>query len=294
MSSNLIRIIAVFFVLLAVILAIIGFRMSQRYAETARLAAEKAKNAQSTAHQVQVVVSVKPLEANQPIPEDAVKLAPVDVPPENHFDKVEDVVGHWPIEDVDAGLPVTRRMLREANPLAELVPPGYEAVSLNLSDLIGVGGMLRTHDVVDVLVFLRGEHGNDQSQARVLLRDALVLAVDGRITSSSTAALLNAANPLGQQQVHHDRTVVLAVPAQLVSRLVLGTSLGEVRLALHGKASQATAAQFGAESLPASDAEGLAYDSAVTSAAWSLNKAPPDPGPGIVIYRGSAASTVHP
>ncbi|MDR3415968.1 MAG: Flp pilus assembly protein CpaB [Nevskia sp.] len=305
MSSNLIKIIAVFFVALAVILAIVGFRMSHQYAENANRAAElaQAQAQTNTVPQTQVVVATKPLPANQPITSDEVKLVPVQIAPQDYYTSVDDAVGRTPLIDVDTGSPVTPRMFKESNQLAKLVPPGHKAVSLNLTEVIGVGGFVRPGDVVDVLVYLRSDHNNgiEPSQARILLRDALVLGVDERIVAPPAGMQ----NPNQQpQQTRRERTIVVAVPDEQVTRVMLGANMGDVRLALHGQgADQNQVAATGEAGGPAeaagpgrAAAPGAAQDQPFTSAELGLLKPvrPPNAGPAIEIYRGSSASTVYP
>ncbi|MFI4982282.1 MAG: Flp pilus assembly protein CpaB, partial [Nevskiales bacterium] len=202
----------------------------------------------------------------------------------------------------------------------------FKAVSLTLTDVIGVGGFIRPKDVVDVLVYLHNDQSNkvDPAQARILLKDALVLASDDHVIRPPAADKpQNGQQQQQQQQQRHERTVVVAVPDEQVTRVMLGASLGEVRLALHGRsdliqvastdpaaAASATAAPAGAPtavsagSLPkatppkaGAGADEPLSDMPVTSAELARLKpqhAAKGAPEGIVIYRGSKAATVYP
>jgi len=185
---------------------------------------------------------------------------------------------------------------------------------------------VRPGDIVDVLVYLHSDTSNkvDIIQARILLKDALVLASDDHIVSPPPGAQ---PNPNAQQR--HERTVVVAVPDAEVTRVMLGASLGDVRLALHGQshddAQVAASTEPGAAGAAPPAAGAPTPVSGASLPPQGAAAAPGKPGPdeplpdmpftsaelarlkpphpvaakgaapqGIVIYRGSKASTVYP
>lgn len=237
MSSNALKIIAAVTVLLAIVLAVVAFQMTRSYsvADDASSSGAGGEDAQAQPDPAdsmpRAVVAVAPLAANEPISAEQVRVAPVAVQPAGHFSNVEDVVNRIPLVDVDAGAPLTGRYFKESNPLARIVPEGHKAVSLEVNDVIAVGGFLKPGDTVDVLVYLRGGSGVEAVQARQLLPSVRVLALEDRIID----------RPEGlddedeQDRRRRQRTVVLAVPDDKVTRLMLGSSIGEVRLAMHGQ-----------------------------------------------------------
>lgn len=327
MSSNLIKIIAAVFVVLAIFLAVVAYKMSHDAFDSAKTTQQAQVQAPVTP-QTQVVVATKPLLANEAIDRASLKVVSMEVVPEKYYTSIDDVVGHVPPIDIDTGTPITPRLLGDDHQLAKLVPPGFKAVSLVLTDVIGVGGFVRPGDIVDVLVYLHNDQSNkvDIIQARILLKDALVLASDDHIVSPPPGAQ---PNPNAQQQ-RHERTVVVAVPDAEVTRTMLGASLGEVRLALHGQnrdQPQVAAADPGAAAsvTPAPPGAGAPTDVSGGSLPQQAGKAaaPVQPGAdqqlpdmpftsaelaklkplrstakgapqGIVIYRGSKPSTVYP
>ena len=316
MSSNLIKIIAAVFVALAVILAIVAYKMSHDAFDSANKPAQTAQPQVPAVPQTQVVVATKPLLANQPIDRASLKVVSMEIVPEKYYTSIDDVAGHKPPIDIDAGTPITPRLLGDDHQLAKLVPPGFKAVSLSLTDVIGVGGFVRPGDIVDVLVYLHNDQGNkvDIIQARILLKDALVLASDERIVSPPPST---EQNPNAQQQQRHERTVVVAVPDAEVTRVMLGANLGEIRLALHGQnQDQAQVASAdtgtpapgptpvsggslpqGAKAAAAPAGEQPLPDQPFTSAELARLKPPhasKGAPQGIVIYRGSKPSTVYP
>ncbi|WP_420428233.1 Flp pilus assembly protein CpaB [Algiphilus sp.] len=236
MSSTALKIAAVVTVLLAIILAVVAFQMTRSYtaaptapaagAETGDAAAAKEKESFPEA-----VVAVAPLAAYQPIQAEQVRIAPVAVKTEGQFDSIEDVVNRIPLVDVDAGAPVTGRHFKDANELARIVPEGHKAMSLEVNDVIAVGGFLRPGDIVDILVYLRGGSDIEAVQARILLREIRVLALEDRIVDRPEGV----EDDKEEDRRRRQRTVVLAVPDDKTTRLMLGSNLGEIRLAMHGQ-----------------------------------------------------------
>lgn len=242
MSSTALKILAAVSVVVAVILAAIGYRMSREYAQKSETAQQQVR--QQQAEQTLAVVAVKPLAAYKPIARDAVALVPVAVKPADPFTTIDEVVGKQPLVDVDAGAPVTRRYFREGNLLARAIPPGFQAVSISVNDVLAVGGFLRPGDVVDVLIYLRGAEGVDKPQARVLLENVRVLAYLEQVVDRPQGVETDEDRQRRQQQ---QRTAVLAIAETDTTKLMLGASLGELRLALHGQSETAEVAQAGGD-----------------------------------------------
>jgi pilus assembly protein CpaB len=295
MSSTALKVVAVVAVILALLLAVIGYRVSRGYAEKAQKA--EAQALQQATQQTLAVVALKPLAAYQPIARDAIALVPLQVPPASPYTSIEDVVNKVPLVDIDAGAPVTQRYFKEGNVLARIIPSGFQAVSVEVSDVVAVGGFVRPGDIVDVLLYLRGGSGNDEPQSRVLLEAVRVLAYEERIIDRPEGLKDDDADERRRQR---QRTAVIAVKQDQTTRLMLGASLGELRLALHSQAEPAADTTEGglprtAEAIAADKARG-APDRAITIAELSRIKASaanaPAPRPRVEIIRGSERETV--
>lgn len=332
-NSNAIRIVAIVLGLLAIILAIVGWRMSRSFAESASKAQEQQPVAAAPAvPQIMVVIATRPLAANVPIDRDAIVLAPVTIAPTEYFANVDDAIGRTPLIDIDAGAPVVPRFFKDANIIARGVPEGFRALSLKVDDVVGVGGFVRPGDTVDVLVYIKSvtstptgeKSGPDKTediptQARVLIRDIRVLSYEDHLVEPPKG-IPDDKEKQAQNQGRRERTAVLAVPEAQVTKVLLGSSFGELRLALHGTpATTAAAAAADAPaisavsttvgSLPLSpeakakaDAEAeLAAAQIITATeltqliAKGKKKAVRSEGaPRIEIYRGSDLKTVSP
>jgi pilus assembly protein CpaB len=287
MSSTALKVVAAVTVALALLLALIGYRVSRQYAENATKAAQV-----QSAPQTLAVVAVKPLAAYKAIDKDSVALVPLAVAPTDFFTNLDEVVGRVPLVDVDAGAPVTGRYFKEGNAVARIIPAGHQALSFEVNDIIAVGGFVRPGDVVDVLVYLRTGSGIPETQARVLLPGARVLAYEERVIDRPQGLKAEEGGSDSRRRV---RTAVVAVPETDTTRVMLGASLGELRLALRGQ----TQSQAEAEAAPASPEARI--EKVVTAAelgrlkAAAVAKGNAEPSrPKITVYRGSDVQTVSP
>jgi pilus assembly protein CpaB len=238
MSSTALKIIAVVAVLLAVILAAVGYNYSRGFVEQAEKAEKAEQQRAQEKPQTLAVVALKPLAAYKPIAKEDVALVPVAVLPASPYTSLDQVAGKVPLVDVDAGAPVTARYFADSNILARAIPEGFQAISVEVNDVIAVGGFVRPGDVVDVLLFLRGTGDVPQAQSRVLLKDVRVLAYEERIIDRPEGV-----EDGKDQQRSRQRTAVLAVPEADTTKLMLGVNAGELRLALHAQKSEVETAQ---------------------------------------------------
>jgi pilus assembly protein CpaB len=242
MSSSAAKLMAGIGLVLTLILAIVLYRVSHNYAETAQkpAASAAAGSDQPVVPKVLAVVALKPLAAYKAIGKDDVALVEVAVAPSDYFTSISQVVGKQPVVDVDGGAPVTRRYFGEGNLLARAIPAGYQAISVEITDVIAVGGFVRPGDMVDVLVYLRDGKDVDASQARVLLKQVRVLAYEERLVErpeglTEADKKESAAGANRSNQARRTRTAVLAVAETDTTRLMLGASQGELRLALYSQ-----------------------------------------------------------
>ncbi|MGQ0699078.1 MAG: Flp pilus assembly protein CpaB [Panacagrimonas sp.] len=239
--SNAAKIMGVVAVVLTVVLAFVGYRYSREYAETSERANQKpvAVKAEQAVPKLLAVVAVKPLPAYKPIAKDGVQLVEVAIAPKEYFTSVDQVIGKEPLTDIDGGAPITQRYFADGNILAKTIPPGFQAVSVEISDVIAVGGFVRPGDIVDVLLYLRNGNEVQDAQARVLLKETRVLAYQELVVERPEG--LKDEEQTGRANSNRrQRTAVLAVPEAQTTRLMLGANLGELRLALHGLVPEST------------------------------------------------------
>ncbi|MDN5874923.1 MAG: Flp pilus assembly protein CpaB [Sinobacteraceae bacterium] len=238
MSSNAIKISAIVLVILALILVFVAWRYGKSLeAHSRQQQAQQQQQSvpQSAEPTTDVVVATQPLPAQVKIEKSDVALVPVQIAPKGYLSNVKDAIGRVPMQDIDAGTPLTNRLFTGNNPLARNIPEGAQALSLRVDDVIGTGGFVKPGDHVDVLLYLRQQSAGPsgaykvQTQARVLLKDALVLAYQDQTMPPPEDMKKKKEGNGGRS---HQHTTVLAVPDADVTRVMLGASLGTLRLAL--------------------------------------------------------------
>jgi pilus assembly protein CpaB len=313
MSSTALKIMALVALLLAVGLGLVAYRMSQ---DITQPSAAAQPDGAAAPVQTMAVVAIKPLTAYVAVPADAVTLVPVAVLPTEYFTRTEEVVGKAPLSDVEIGATLGPRYFRDANTLVRSIPLGFQAMSLEINDVIAVGGFVRPGDLVDVLLYIRSTGREvEDSQARILLREARVLAYEDRVLNDAEPSDGAQDNKTQQQQrARRIRTAVLAVPEAETTRVMLGASLGELRLSLRGTppAEDQTVADMPGELLSATtpttptsttaavQADPVEKDQVVTlrelAAIKKKQQASPNQGPAtpaVIIYRGNDVQRVN-
>lgn len=229
MSSTALKTLAVILVGLAVILGFVAYKLSLGLTQDPEPAVQT--KAETAADQTLAVVATASIPAYQPIPMESVALVPISVEPPQYFKNVNAVVGRTPLRSISVGTPITDESFGSANTLAQAIPPGTQAMSLAISDVIAVGGFVKPGDIVDVLVYIRAS-GREvkNTQARILLKSARVLAYQERVINASVEQKKEGES----RQQRRERTAVIAVPDADTTKVLLGASLGKLRLALRG------------------------------------------------------------
>ena len=314
MSSSSAKLVATIAVVLTILLAFVTYRLSRNYA-TANAPVQPVPalaNAPQATPKTLAVVALKPLAAYQPIAKDDVGLVELSVAPADYFTDLAQVVGRQPLVDVDGGAPVTKRYFGDANQLARAIPPGHQAVSVEINDVVAVGNFIKPGDLVDVLLYLRNSQDVKEAQSRVLLRQVRVLAYEDLLVSrpeglDEAKDQKDGNNNARAQQQRRTRTAVLAVPETDTTRLMLGASQGELRLALYGQSTPGSQAEPAPEAtvaggLPAnSDALAKIESKKVPDKAMSmeeLSRIKPPPAKvksqpiQVPVYRAGEVSTV--
>ncbi|MCG2580090.1 MAG: Flp pilus assembly protein CpaB [Marinobacter sp.] len=160
-------------------------------------------------------------------------LSPGDVMKEEGFtsvassDPVPDAIS---ADDAPYGQPIktalsvgqilTKANLRTDSVLETLVPQGHQAMAIAVDDVSGVGGLLRPGDRVDVTASFR-RSDKDKPAALKVLGNVLVLAVKGVPYNGEAGE---------ENDSRRNNTVVLSVPEDKVSRLLLASSEGKLQL----------------------------------------------------------------
>lgn len=224
MSASALRLFAIVLIVVAVGLGALAYMMNRGANPAETVAAPESGQADND--RVEAVVATAPLQPYQAIKAEDVSLVPLSVVPKHYFKSVDEVVGRKPVRSVDQGAPLSPATFSTPSALSKAIPPGTEAMSLSVSDVVAVGGFVKPGDFVDVLIYIRASGSEvGDTQARILLRNVRLLAYDRQLINGEKGDQDD--NSRGSS-----RTAVVAVPEKLMTRVMLGASIGELRLAL--------------------------------------------------------------
>lgn len=172
--------------------------------------------------------------------------------PAGSLGTVEQVVGRTPWRPLSAGTWLTEESFEAGSQLARMIRPGERALAVAVDEVINAGGQLAPGDYVDVLLFLRKDENHSQASAQLVVPAVRVLVV------GSQMGLTNEGQPASpartdeerlkqEQQRMAARSVVLAVPEPLLSRLMLASGAGVLRLAVRSADEQQLAKYWAGE-----------------------------------------------
>ncbi|BCJ05038.1 Flp pilus assembly protein CpaB [Pseudomonas sp. RtIB026] len=197
-----------------------------------------------------IVVLRRAVPANTPLSEDDLLVERLQVVPAGAFQQLDQVLGRRSTRPLAAGSWLDESSFQAGGPLARMIRPHERAVAVAIDDVSGAAGQLRPGDFVDVLLFLREENNNPQSSAQVVLPALRVLSVDQQTglandgRPAQTAEEQKARRDQQSLNSNTTRTVGLAVPEALASRLMLAAQAGTLRLAVRSADEQLLAAYW--------------------------------------------------
>lgn len=169
-----------------------------------------------------VVVAAVEIPFGQMIEAQHVRLVsmPKGTTPGDAFDTVEKVTGRIATFTLLQGDILRSARLAEhlgGSTLASLIEPNKRAISVRVDDVVGVGGFLLPGNRVDVLVAKK--EGNSDAEAKTILYDLRVLAVDQIASTDKTQPVVV-------------RAVTLEMTSEETEKLVKGQTEGKLQLAL--------------------------------------------------------------
>jgi pilus assembly protein CpaB len=157
--------------------------------------------------------------------------------PAGSLTRLDQAIGRTPWRALTAGSWLNDESFEAGGRLARMIRSNERALAVAVDEVINAGGQLTPGDYVDVLLFLRMDSNNLQSSAQLVVPALRVLGVGEQLGLTndgqpSSPALSNDEKRNQNQLRASARTVLLAVPEQLMSRLMLATQAGVLRLAV--------------------------------------------------------------
>jgi pilus assembly protein CpaB len=241
-----------------------------------------------------VVVAVKPLPVGVNVKPADVKTVkyPVAQFPKGAFMKVEEVIDRPVISNILIDEPVLEGRLAPRGSglgLAPIIPVGMRAVTVRVSDVVGVAGFVLPGLRVDVLVTGRPEGGTAETGTTTVLQNILVLSAGQTMTPDNRGAAITAAN------------VTLLVTPEQAEVLTLAGSEGRIQLVLRNGSDQtiektpgakvnALYKGFSTKPAPVSTAPRVQPKPKVVVAAAPVAPPPPPPPAEVIMIRGNQRS----
>ncbi|MBJ2269955.1 Flp pilus assembly protein CpaB [Pseudomonas sp. MF6772] len=165
--------------------------------------------------------------------------------PAGSLTSLDQAIGRTPLRALSAGTWLDDSSFNAGGPLARMIRPDERALAVAVDEVIGAAGQLSPGDYVDVLLFLRPEGTNPEPTSQIIVPALRLLSVGNNLgpTNDGKPAVAPPTTDeekarQAQRQAGPPRTVVLAVPQQLMSRLMLATSVGALRLAVRSADEQ--------------------------------------------------------
>ncbi|OYQ19035.1 Flp pilus assembly protein CpaB [Pseudomonas mandelii] len=155
--------------------------------------------------------------------------------PAGSLTRLDQAIGRTPWRALTAGTWLNAESFEAGSALSRMIRPDERALAVAVDEVINAGGQLSPGDYVDVMLFLRADANNVQPSAQVVVPAMRLLSVGDQmgLTNDGAPATPPALTAEEKAQRHApSRTVVLAVPEQLLSRLMLATQAGTLRLAV--------------------------------------------------------------
>jgi pilus assembly protein CpaB len=183
---------------------------------------------------------------------DDVALEKLRTVPAGSLTRLDQAIGQTPWRALSAGTWLNEESFEAGGRLARMIRPDERALAVAVDEVINAGGQLTPGDYVDVLLFLRQETNNVQPSAQLVVPALRVLGVGEQLGLTNDGQPASPAHSNDdkirqEQQRASARTVLLAVPEPLVSRLMLAAQAGVLRLAVRSAQEQRLARYWAGE-----------------------------------------------
>ncbi|MDR9752286.1 Flp pilus assembly protein CpaB [Pseudomonas sp. SZMC_28357] len=172
--------------------------------------------------------------------------------PAGSLNSLDQAIGRTPWRHLSAGTWLSDESFEAGGSLARMIRSDERALAVAVDEVTGAGGQLIPGDYVDVLLYLRQDQDNPQQSAQIVVPALRVLGVGDQLGLTNdgkpASPALSADDKLKQDQRRLSaRSVVLAVPEPLLSRLMLATQVGTLRLAVRSNEEQRLARYWAGE-----------------------------------------------
>lgn len=258
MNSRVMILLAILLILGASVAGYLGYKTTNEARQAAIQAEQKAIAAQKVAEigvpgKVAVVVIKQGVPAYKILTADDLAIDYLKIAPPGTYRTIEEVIGQPVQVELAAGSLLELANLQPGSEVARLLKPGERAVAIPVDEVVGGGGFVQPGDTVDILLFLRGENGAKDS-AQVVMQSLRVLGFGADIINPAGGTETPEQKAGRKNERARARSAVLAVAEKDVTRIMLASSLGTLRMATRPAAEGQLPARVAAQSPNATSA----------------------------------------
>lgn len=176
-----------------------------------------------------VVVLAREVSARTELSRDDLAVEHLKISPPDSFSDPDALLGRQVWRTLPAGTVLTSSSFDRGGPLARMIRTDERAVTIAVDEVLTGGGHLAPDDYVDVLLYLREDDRNGDRTVQVVVPALRVLSIGSSLGLDRHGQPLRSVDEEAEQS-RQGRTVVLAVPEHFVSRFLLATQVGTLRL----------------------------------------------------------------
>ncbi|MBL1376606.1 Flp pilus assembly protein CpaB [Zobellella iuensis] len=254
-----------------------------------------------------VVVLARPLQPFEVITAEHLAVEQLKIVPPDTFSGPDAVIGRHAWQALPAGIMLNQSLFKAGGPLARLIGEQERALAIAVDEVVGGGGFISPGDYVDVLLYLKETDKNTDQSAQVVVPALRVLSFGEAlaVTASGEPALYPQGDDhnSGRRSQRQASTAVLAVPAPLLTRFMLASQVGTLRLAVRSADEQRLAGYYrdGLKDTEIKEMERQLFQFEKLALRQARPPAQPSAQPGVVsrapsvtIYRGPDVSRQTP
>jgi pilus assembly protein CpaB len=296
MQSRTLKIIAALLIISAVVMGVIGYKISKEDAARKRVIASiEGPTAGSYTYAQKVIIANRDISKGETLSAEDVQVLPYPVIIDNGYDKATDVVNKTAEVNILKGAVIRNSDFEKTSDLAPHIRSGYRSLAVKVDEVIGSGGFLKSGDFVDVIFTSRASKENyNKSLSRRILRNVRVLAFGSDIETDSpklsdntqNKIAIRAAKSADKDTGKRSRSAVLEVTLEDINKLVLAENSGVLRLVGIGEEDTLLAeAEIDTNMLESED------EATLIRAVTGL-KPPPRPK-SVYVYSGDKVETIR-
>ncbi len=288
MQARTLKIIAALLIVSAVIMGIIGYRISQQDAQRDQQRQTAATQSDSYTYAQKVVIATRDIAKGELLDEAALMQVPYAIEVEDSFGEIAALINKRSEQAIVKGAVIRSSDFEDDSQLADQIQHGYRAVAVKVDEVIGTGGFLKPGDYVDVVFNSRaGKETNNRSLARRVLKNIRLIAFGNELEGEKKPATDTTKNAAAKNKDSgkRSRSAVLEVPIEDVNVLILAESNGGLRLTAVGEAERRAVNEQAEASAEAEDRATL------MPAVTGFKPAPPPRS--IYMYSGDKVETIR-